>query len=113
MVTSNILNESLGFIRFGWLNFDLLKQAIFSDLIDAENKISVQANLVVTCMDQLGSEVQFIKDDKLIKIHKSQLIGEIKKFFSGFLVWTSHGPTRETIESCHASFCWHERYFSD
>ncbi|MES2218261.1 MAG: adenylosuccinate synthetase [Pseudomonadota bacterium] len=95
---TNVTNMYQGALRFAWLNFDLLEQAIFSDLIDAENRISVQPNLVVTCMDQLAPEVQFIKEEKLIKISKSQLLEEIQKFFPGFLVWYSSGSTRDTIK---------------
>jgi adenylosuccinate synthase len=95
---TNVTNLYQGSLRFAWLNLDLLQQAIFVDLIDAKNKISIQPNLVVTCMDQLDSQVQFIKDNKLIKVSKDQLLKSIQNVFPSFKLWHSSSPTRVTIK---------------
>jgi adenylosuccinate synthase len=94
---TNVTNQYQGSLRFAWLNLDLLQQAIFSDLADAQNQIAIRANLVVTCMDQLDPEVQFIKQNQTIKIPRSELLNEIQTVFPDLNLWASHGPTREAI----------------
>jgi adenylosuccinate synthase len=103
MDPTNVTNQYQGSLRFAWLNLDLLRQSIFSDLADAQNKLNVRANLVVTCMDQLDQEVKFVKNDQLIIIAKNQLLNKIQKTFSNFNVWCSKGPTRETIKELGAA----------
>jgi adenylosuccinate synthase len=96
---TNVSNMYQGALRFSWLNLDLLRQAIFSDLADAENRITIRPNLLVTCMDQLETEVQFIQADQLIKIPKNLLLDNIQQQFPHFNLWSSSGPTRATIKA--------------
>ena len=94
---TNIPNLHQGALRFAWLNLDLLTQAIFSDLEDVQATISIKPHLVVTCMDQLDDEVQIIKDNNLLELHRDELLNQMQKSFTDFTILSSWGPTRETI----------------
>jgi adenylosuccinate synthase len=94
---TNVTNLYQGALRFAWLNLDLLQLAIYSDLADAQDSIDIKPHLLVSCMDQLDAEVQFIRQNQSIKIRKTQLLKEIKNAFPYFKIWSSNGPTRETI----------------
>jgi hypothetical protein len=94
---TNVPNMHQGALRFAWLNLDLLQQAIFSDLMEAQEQLVVKPNLVVTCMDQLDDQVMVIKQNELIKLPREQLLGLVQDSFSDFKLWSNWGATRESV----------------
>jgi adenylosuccinate synthase len=94
---TNVSNLYQGALRFSWLNVDLLRKAISSDLGIAEPTIEIKPNLVVTCVDQLDRKVQFISQNNQIEVTKTQMMSEIQMAFPNFALWNSRGPTRETL----------------
>lgn len=53
---TNIENEWQGVIRFGHLDIDLIQEAVRGDLKKA-GKLKVRPSLAITCMDQIGAQV--------------------------------------------------------
>jgi adenylosuccinate synthase len=94
---TNVPNMHQGALRFAWLNLDLLRQAVFSDLNDAQGGITIKPNLVVTCMDQVGKQIQIINDGTLLRLSKDKLLNLMQDIFTHFSLWSSWGPTRKTI----------------
>lgn len=53
--TTNIPNDWQGALRFGWLDLDVLRDAIAGDLVETKQlmNLSIQKRLAVTCLDQV------------------------------------------------------------
>jgi len=55
---TNVPNAYQGTLRFGWLDLDVLRDAIAEDLADAVRLpgLSIKTRLAITCLDQVGDE---------------------------------------------------------
>ncbi len=55
---TNVPNAWQGSLRFGWLDLNVLGNAMVGDLADTEGRLglALKPRLVVTCLDQLGDE---------------------------------------------------------
>ena len=55
---TNIPNDWQGALRFGWLDLDVLRDAIAGDLAGAERLpgLAIKPSLAVTCLDQVGDD---------------------------------------------------------
>ena len=94
---TNVPNQFQDALRFSWLNLDLLQQAIFSDLADVKKEITIRPNIVVTCLDQLNATAYFIKHNQKKRTTKTNLLNIVHAVLPSFNIWSSSGPTRETI----------------
>ncbi len=64
---TNVPNDWQGTLRFGWLDLDVLRDAIARDLTEAERLagLAIKPRLAVTCLDQLiHTEVIYYKHRK-------------------------------------------------
>jgi adenylosuccinate synthase len=58
---TNVFNQYQGDFRYGLLDIDALRDRIRTDLSNA-NGLRVFPKIAVTCLDQVGDEVRYIKD---------------------------------------------------
>lgn len=67
--TTNIPNDWQGVLRFGWLDLDVLRQAIAGDLAEAAHRqgFVIKPRLAVTCVDQVGDEKIMYGQDKVLR----------------------------------------------
>lgn len=68
---TNIPNEFQGSLRYSYLDLDLLANAISEDVHFA--KWWANINIVITCIDQLGKEFKYFKDNELITVTSDKL----------------------------------------
>lgn len=95
---TNIRNEFQGHLRFAYLNLDLLKQAIDTD-IDTNKELNIRKNLALTCLDQLDSNVRFYAHDSLHTVHQDDFPQIVAEFLEVKNLLLSYGPSRETIKT--------------
>ena len=55
---TNVPNDWQGALRFGWLDLDVLREAIAGDLAEAEQLpgLFLKPRLAVTCLDQISDD---------------------------------------------------------
>ena len=93
---TNVPNDWQGNLRFGLLDLDLLNESIENDLKHAtDTGITIQANIVVTCVDQVGDTIHFVSDQRKQVANRSDFLKAIKKYNIAYI---SCGPTRKDIE---------------
>lgn len=106
---TNVSNEFQGDFRFALLDVDALRDRIFEDLAVAEQfinarsesvkslfkkfNIKVNAELVVTCVDQADKNSVIIKNDEITAVKGSEIHKEIAKSVGFPWVYSSTGPT--------------------
>lgn len=69
---TNTPNKFQGCLRFGYLDFDTLSQAINKDLLNLTFKAKI--NVVITCIDQLDSVVKYIIKNNIHEVKKDDFI---------------------------------------
>lgn len=97
---TNIFNEWQGNLRFAYLNLDLLKESIQTDIKLNQNKgVKINPSLTVTCMDQVENEcIKYYKNDCLHHTRlESEFIHRISEFTGIDVDFVSFGPTRNDI----------------
>lgn len=87
-----------GNLRFAPLNFDLLQQSIHTDLEFAYNRIQVEVNLGVSCVDQLDETAHYICNHCHRTAAPNAMLDHLMTHLKLDHVWVSKGPTRATIE---------------
>lgn len=102
---TNVQNPWQGEIRYAPLNLhemawfireDTKRAAYVAQLFGVEIK---PAKLFITCMDQLGENVNIVSRNKeIIKMKSIKLISYIEKVMSMEVYATSHGPTANDVQ---------------
>jgi adenylosuccinate synthase len=93
-----------GSLRFAPLNLDLLQRAILRDIQQAEGRIPVRLQLGVSCMDQLGSVVQYVKDDALRHTSPDGLLVKLQQMFRPSRMLISTGSCwQDVMPLCSAT----------
>lgn len=95
---TNIHNSYQGSLRFGWLDIDQLGRSVRDDLSDAPNGLRVNPRLVITCMDQVDSDVTFISDRKKCAASREALVQNAMIKTGALDGKVSFGPTRLDLE---------------
>jgi adenylosuccinate synthase len=96
---TNVPNDWQGSLRFGALDIDLLQESIQRDLaIGFGTGITKNANIAVTCMDQVGDRIRVVVDQKEEIVTPDGLISLISKRTGRPVRYLSWGPTRETVQ---------------
>jgi adenylosuccinate synthase len=96
---TNVANPHQGALRFGWLDADILAQAIADDMSDAQDSgIDVTQGLSVTCLDQIGRAAHFIEDGALRGIENFDLARHLLARTGGQFLIESHGPARTAMK---------------
>jgi adenylosuccinate synthase len=94
---TNVPNEYQGDMRFGYLDLDLLNNAIRTDLNYAYAKgMQPEIRLGVTCLDQIGNKITFVNNGELQKTTVSTFLNIIENKIGASLI-LGHGPTRESL----------------
>ena len=94
--TTNINNEFQGDLRFGYLSLDYLSKTINTDL--AENaKLPLEANLAITCLDQIPGNATFEKDGILYYSSIDSFISLALKSIHTNFGYISWGPCRDDV----------------
>jgi adenylosuccinate synthase len=76
MDKTNISNEYQGSLRFAPLNIDLLNNSINVDLQNS-NGITINANIVVTCINQIEDELPYVYKDVVHKTVNFNLVWDL------------------------------------
>lgn len=100
---TNVPNDFQGTLRFGCLDLSTTADEIDSDLNDVEeSEIIITPKLLVTCLDQVDFSPTVINHGTKQVISKDSLVTElaVKCGISEEedCVYTSYGPTRETVK---------------
>jgi len=91
---TNITNEFQGSLRFAPLDTALYNSVTTKDFLNYAPR-DAKTSTVITCLDQLGSSVTLMQDNRSEKFHTVNFIDSVKKTKNGFL---SYGPTRDDVE---------------
>jgi len=103
---TNQPNPWQGTLRFGALNLDLLRAAIWKDIAQADDypSIKVNAALAVTCMDQMKGDALMLKGEALVwlggaihRITTGQLLDWLEQHLGLPVRYVSEGPTRNDV----------------
>lgn len=96
---TNVEHLYQGKLRFAPLDIDLLYYSISQDLGHLPKHIKYTTNLVLTCMDHLNADVSFNINKRLESSPVDVFTNIIKTKFNNLMsnIYTSYGPTRETI----------------
>lgn len=96
---TNIPNPHQGHLRFGWLDLDLLSSTINADFegYAVTGNIKITKKLAVTCLDQLAARAFFVHENNLHETTLNDFVTAAASAVNVSEVYTSAGPTRETI----------------
>ena len=94
---TNVPNPHQGALRFAWFNPELLRKAISADLADGNATLTINPNLVITCLDQVDSLLTVVQQEQKIKLTEPAFMALLSAYFPDYCLWTSHGPTRATL----------------
>lgn len=99
---TNVPNEFQGTMRFGYINLDELNKRIHEDLFSAKvvsiGKAKIHPTINISCMDQLKSNVFFIRDGERRSVNAGMLPREIEHATKVRVGYLSYGPSAETME---------------
>lgn len=96
---TNQPNAYQGSLRFAYLDHDQLAQAIRVDLADvAGARVSVSANLAVSCLDQVGATSRYWAGGTLQETSPNEQLQALNDSVLD-VGFCSYGPTRSTIFS--------------
>ncbi|MBK8185153.1 MAG: adenylosuccinate synthetase [Candidatus Competibacteraceae bacterium] len=94
--TTNIPNDWQGTLRFGWLDLDVLGEAIAGDLAAAEKiPVSIEARLAVTCVDQVnGDRMTYYSRGKRHQASITEFIAVLAGILNRKDILLGYGPDR-------------------
>jgi adenylosuccinate synthase len=92
---TNITNEFQGSLRFAPLDTSLFNSITNKDFLNYAPR-DAKTRTIITCMDQLGSSVQLIQNQRLEEFHTVNFIESVKTTKGGYL---SFGPTRDDVKT--------------
>ncbi len=95
---TNVLNTHQGALRYAWLNLDLLRSFIHTDLQAISSHFKVAHRLAVTCLDQVDDQITFIDRKKICKEAKNIFLRKIAKEMKVSELLCSYGPTIHTLK---------------
>jgi adenylosuccinate synthase len=97
---TNQPNEWQGKLRFAPLDLWLAERLIELDYAGANTKgLHVWRGVALTCLDQAGAVVSYFDTDRTHQSEKRDVLWErVLQRIGADMLWTSHGPTRDTIE---------------
>jgi len=102
---TNVLNPWQGEIRYAPLNLHEMSWFIREDMKRAQYVAQVfgveikPPKLFITCMDQLGENVNIVSRNKeILKMKTIKLVSYIEKVMSMEVYATSHGPTANDVQ---------------
>lgn len=96
---TNKPNHYQGAMRFAYLDHSRLARSIQSDMEEATfSSVCCQAQLAVTCLDQVGPKASFWKDGQLLSGSLERQLEDLDSTVLpiGYRSW---GPTRATVEA--------------
>lgn len=96
---TNMPNAWQGSLRFGWLDLDVLRQAIADDLAEAPAAMTVRHALAVTCVDQMGERIPWVRNGRLRTTSPDALLAAATDAADARNVLISTGPTRIEVTS--------------
>lgn len=96
---TNVPNDWQGTLRFGHLNVDLLAESIKRDMDKYAHLLNIEANIAITCLDQVEDNIKIILDGAEKEIWREHLHQIISKKVQIPVRYLSYGPTRETIRT--------------
>lgn len=99
--TTNVTNTYQGSFRFGFLDVDVLTNAIADDLSDIR-AMNVTTTLAMTCLDQVDDNVTYFSNGTQHTAAREQLPEIVRSATSLDRVLTAYGPTRGDISE-HAA----------
>jgi adenylosuccinate synthase len=95
---TNVTNPHQGHLRYGYLDLNVLTEAIKHDLRSASLSRKIRYSLVITCLDQVDYNPTWVVDGKRVEGILGQLIDDICKLLPDIgQIIGSGGPTRDTI----------------
>lgn len=104
---TNIHNKYQGSLRFAYLDFNMLENAIRNDLVYGKGAFKLNHKIAVTCLDQVGSKHSYIENSSLHNEREETFIGNLLKCLEIDQILMSYGPTRENVVEIKQSsaFC--------
>ncbi|MDG4594703.1 MAG: adenylosuccinate synthetase [Candidatus Contendobacter sp.] len=97
---TNVPNAYQGTLRFGWLDLDVLRDAIAEDLADAVRLpgLSIKTRLAITCLDQVGDEkVTYYSGGMRRRASIEAFVAAISRTVGASDVLVGFGVDRESI----------------
>lgn len=86
---TNLFNKWQGFLRFGYLDLDLLFKTIEGDINKAKDKIPVTETLCVTCVDQVSNSGVLFKHHGTNHFLKAgDFLSHISDYWSGKIMFS-------------------------
>lgn len=101
---TNVTNDWQGALRFAPLDLDLLGETIRADLGEAAGvfDIGLRHRLAVTCLDQVGPEVDFVLRGRRQRSALEDVIGRAAAAAGSSRLLLAAGPTRDDVRACSA-----------
>lgn len=101
---TNVTNAWQGSLRFAPLDLDLLGETIRADLGLATGGFEIRHRhrLAVTCLDQVGTEIDFIRQSKRQRADIGTLVATAAAAAGSSRLLLAAGPTRDDIQPCRA-----------
>jgi adenylosuccinate synthase len=94
---TNMPNAWQGSLRFGWLDLDVLRQAIAADLSDAPPTMTVCPALAVTCVDQVGGRITWAEGGRRHTGTPDALLSAAAGAVGATSLLAGTGPTRRDV----------------
>ena len=91
---TNVPHAYQGALRFGWLDFDLLKATIENDLPVGGASLTMTRGLAVTCLDQLDDVVTYVQDGELRTVSRDNFARALEQRLQPGFLLASRGPSR-------------------
>lgn len=96
---TNAPNAWQGNLRYGWLDLDVLADAVEWDFGTADGALIRDRGLVVTCLDQVPAWVPVVEDGRVTRVARDELVERAASRIGAGCVHGSFGPGREQVLS--------------
>ncbi|MEL6183096.1 MAG: adenylosuccinate synthetase [Myxococcota bacterium] len=99
---TNRPNPYQGALRFGRLDVDRLSEVVAADLTRAHRRSSIRLGVAVTCLDQVGPSVDWVREGRREVSSPEALLSAVAGRLRATVSYASYGPTRETLSIARA-----------
>jgi len=96
---TNQPNAFQGSLRFAWLDLDSLAERIRKDMNIRAQGIAINAQIAVTCLDQLD-EISYIIEGKVRVGDAAQFVADVEAKTNLSVAFSSQGPSRLDVMRC-------------
>ncbi len=101
---TNVPNDYQGILRFGWLDLDLIAEAIAADMmLTAGSDIAVAPAIAVTCLDQIDETARYRHNGAVHECSPEDLVAAVARAIGIPVRYVGNGPTRADILAVEAN----------